>query len=152
MLIRDAIETRLSTGGDPDAEASKAGLPLRLKTERMTVRNGMMKRLASSRAFALGDRSGVLRAAQNRSGRAFRLDVRQRVIVKAMVSRHVGKGADRAAALGKHVAYLGRAGAGVEGARPWSFRPSRRRKPASCSRTPPTTFPSASSTNATEMS
>ena len=121
MLIRDAIETRLSTGGDPDAEASKAGLPLRLKTERMTVRNGMMKRLASSRAFALGDRSGVLRAAQNRSGRAFRLDVRQRVIVKAMVSRHVGKGADRAAALGKHVAYLGRAGAGVEGARPDFF-------------------------------
>ncbi|MDP3406315.1 MAG: DUF3363 domain-containing protein [Brevundimonas sp.] len=76
-----------------------------------------MKRLASSRMFALGDRSGVLRAAQNRSGRPFRLDVRQRVIVKAMVSRHMGKGAERAAALTAHVAYLGRAGAGVGGDR-----------------------------------
>jgi type IV secretory pathway VirD2 relaxase len=94
---------------------------LRLKTERMDVKNGMLKRLASSRAFALGDRSGVLKAAQNRSGRAFRLDVRQRVIVKALVSRHIGKGADRAAALAKHVVYLGRSGAGVEGARPEFF-------------------------------
>ncbi len=81
----------------------------------------MLKRLASSRAFALGNRSGVLKAAQNRSGRAFRLDVRQRVIVKALVSRHIGKGADRAAALAKHVVYLGRSGAGAEGARPAFF-------------------------------
>ncbi|MFJ6024297.1 DUF3363 domain-containing protein [Brevundimonas sp. NPDC092305] len=87
----------------------------------MSVRNGMMKRLASSRSFALGDRAGVLRAAQNRSDRPFRLDVRQRVIVKALVCRHGGKGADRAAALAKHVAYLGRSGAGVEGARPEFF-------------------------------
>ena len=121
MLIRDAVETRLSIGGDRDAAAAKARLPMSVKTERMTVRNGMLKRLASSKAFALGDRSGVLRAAQNRSGRAFRLDVRQRVIVKAMVSRHLGKGSDRAAALAKHVVYLGRSGAGVEGARPEFF-------------------------------
>ncbi|HAF80406.1 MAG TPA: type VI secretion protein, partial [Brevundimonas sp.] len=81
----------------------------------------MMKRLASSRMFALGNRSGVLRAAQNRSGRAFRLDVRQRVIVKALVSRQAGKGAERGAALAAHVAYLGRAGAGADGARPEFF-------------------------------
>ncbi|MDM8354275.1 DUF3363 domain-containing protein [Brevundimonas diminuta] len=82
---------------------------------------GMMKRLASSRMFALGDRSGVLRAAQNRSGRPFRLDIRQRVVVKALVCRHTGKGAARAVKLAAHFAYLGRAGAGVEGARPGFF-------------------------------
>ena len=117
MLIRDEIQSRLSS----DPETVRTRLPLSLKTERMNVKNGMLKRLASSRAFALGDRAGVLRAAQGRSGRAFRLDVRQHVIVKALVSRHLGKGADRAAALAKHVAYLGRAGAGEEGARPEFF-------------------------------
>jgi type IV secretory pathway VirD2 relaxase len=81
----------------------------------------MMKRLASSRMFALGDRTGVLRAAQNRSGRAFRLDVRQRVIVKALVSRHAGTGAERGGALIAHIVYLGRPGAGVDGARPDFF-------------------------------
>ncbi len=121
MLIREAMETRLSAGGDDARQAINVRLPLRLKVERDPVRTGMMKRLASSRMFALGDRTGVLRAAQNRSGRAFRLDVRQRVIVKAMVSRHTGKGADRAAALASHVAYLGRAGAGIEGERPEFF-------------------------------
>ncbi|MBU1540456.1 MAG: DUF3363 domain-containing protein [Alphaproteobacteria bacterium] len=121
MLIREAMETRLSAGGDHARQDVNLRLPLRLKVERDPVRTGMMKRLASSRMFALGDRTGVLRAAQNRSGRAFRLDVRQRVIVKAMVSRHTGKGADRAAALASHVAYLGRAGAGIEGERPQFF-------------------------------
>jgi type IV secretory pathway VirD2 relaxase len=37
------------------------------------------------------------------------------VIVKALVSRHTGRGAARAAALAAHVSYLGRAGAGTEG-------------------------------------
>jgi type IV secretory pathway VirD2 relaxase len=117
MLLREAIESRLSTGSVQDRGDLQVALPLRLRTERMNVRNGMLKRLASSRAFALGDRTGVLKAAQNRSGRAFRLDVRQRVIVKALVSRHIGKGADRGAALAKHVVYLGRYGAGAEGDR-----------------------------------
>lgn len=121
MLIREAIQGRVSAAAGQDPDAIRLSLPLRLKTERMNVRNGMLKRLAASRTFALGDRAGVLRAAQNRSGRAFRLDVRQRVIVKALVSRHVGKGPDRAAALAKHVAYLGRSGAGVDGARPAFF-------------------------------
>lgn len=121
MLIRDAIDERLTGASRQDAEALRVSLPTRLKKDRACVRNGMMQRLASSRAFALGDRSGVLKAAQNRSGRAFRLDVRQKVIVKALVSRHLGRGAERAAALGKHVAYLGRSGAGVEGQRPEFF-------------------------------
>lgn len=121
MLIREAIQSRLMEGAGQDPEAVHVRLPLSLKPDRVNVRTSMFQRLASSRAFALGDRSGVLRAAQGRSGRAFRLDVRQRVVVKALVSRHVGKGAERAAALGKHVAYLARSGAGVEGARPEFF-------------------------------
>lgn len=121
MLIREAIQSRLSAGAVMDHETVEIRLPLSLKPDRVNVRTGMFQRLASSRQFALGDRSGVLRAAQRRSGRAFRLDVRQRVIVKALVSRHMGKGVDRAAALAKHVAYLGRQGAGIEGARPEFF-------------------------------
>lgn len=121
MLIREAIQSRLSSGATQEPEAVQVRLPLSLKPDRVNVRTGLMRRLASSRAFALGDRSGVLRAAQGRSGRAFRLDVRQRVIVKALVSRHIGKGAERAAALAAHVSYLGRSGAGVEGARPEFF-------------------------------
>jgi type IV secretory pathway VirD2 relaxase len=121
MLIRQAIHDRLSEGGGGGRPDLEVRLPLRLKADRDPVRLGMMKRLASSRLFALGDRAGVLKAAGNRSGRAFRLDVRQKVIVKAMVSRHLGKGADRAAALAAHVAYLGRAGAGADGARPEFF-------------------------------
>jgi type IV secretory pathway VirD2 relaxase len=121
MLIREAIENRLTLGAAPDREGIDVRLPLSLKTDRVPVRTGMFQRLAASRQFALGDRSGVLRAAQGRSGRAFRLDVRQRVIVKALVSRHVGKAAVRAGALAAHVAYLGRSGAGVEGARPDFF-------------------------------
>ncbi|OYX58026.1 MAG: type VI secretion protein [Brevundimonas subvibrioides] len=121
MLIREEIDGRVAASSGQAADAVRVGLPLSLKTERMNVKNGMLKRLASSKAFALGNRSGVLKAAQNRSGRAFRLDIRQKVIVKALVSRHMGKGADRAAALAKHVAYLGRQGAGVEGERPEFF-------------------------------
>lgn len=117
MLIREAIQQRMSGGPSADADVPHVRLPLSLKADRVPVRTGLMKRLASSRSFTLGDRAGVLRTAQSRSGRAFRLDVRQRVIVKALVCRHLGKGADRAAALAKHVAYLGRSGAGLEGGR-----------------------------------
>ncbi|NWE53251.1 DUF3363 domain-containing protein [Brevundimonas sp. P7753] len=121
MLIREAIENRLTLGAAPDRDGVQVRLPLSLKTDRVPVRTGMFQRLAASRQFALGDRSGVLRAAQGRSGRAFRMDVRQRVIVKALVSRHVGKAAARAGSLAAHVAYLGRSGAGVEGTRPDFF-------------------------------
>lgn len=121
MLIREAIENRLTLGTASDREGVAVRLPISLKTDRVPVRTGMFQRLAASRQFALGDRSGVLRAALGRSGRAFRMDVRQRVIVKALVSRHVGKAAARAGALTAHVAYLGRSGAGVEGARPNFF-------------------------------
>ncbi len=117
MLVRDRFEELLTEAPDPDADGLRVQLPGRLKRDQCDVRTAMFIRLAASRNFALGDRAGALRAAQNRSGRAFRLDVRQRVIVKAMVSRHLGKGAARTAALAGHVVYLGRQGAGVEGDR-----------------------------------
>ena len=104
MLVRDRfadLETPVECSADAGIQVR---LPASLKRDRADVRTALFVRLAASRAFALGDRAGVLRAAQTRSGRAFRLDVRQRVIVKAMVSRHVGKGAARASALAAHVA------------------------------------------------
>ena len=121
MTVRSGIQARLEERGDREAEARRASLPTSLKSDRINVRTAMFQRLAASRLFAYGDRSGVLRTARKRSGRAFRLDVRQKVIVKAFVSRHAGKGAARAAALAAHVSYLGRAGAGAEGARPAFF-------------------------------
>lgn len=121
VLIREAIEMRLSEPSIAEDEVVRVRLPRTLKRDRTDVRVAMMQRLAASRLFALGDRTGVLKAAARRSGRAFRLDVRQRVIVKALVSKHMGRGADRGAALAKHLAYLGRSGAGEAGARPDIF-------------------------------
>lgn len=116
-LVRDAIEVRLAGPGAGEHDAGGARLPKSLKSDPTRVRTAVLRQLSASRLFALGDRAGVLRSAQKRSGRAFRLDVRQRVVVKALVSRHTGAGAVRGAALGAHLAYLGRAGAGAEGAR-----------------------------------
>ena len=121
MSTRQAIEDRLEAPVRAEADGPRPGLPLFLKTENGGVRVGLLRRLAGSRIFALGDRAGVLRAAQTRSGRPFRLDVRQKVIVKALVSRHTGRGAARAVALAKHVVYLGRSGAGRDGERPAFF-------------------------------
>ena len=120
MLVRDRIallQEEVRKGLPPGCQP---GLPVRLKSDQ-GVRPALLKRLAASRNFALGDRSGVLSAAQRRSGHGFRLDVRQRVVVKALVSRHVGRGGSRSAALAAHVAYLGRRGAGQEGERPDFF-------------------------------
>ncbi|WP_309645172.1 DUF3363 domain-containing protein [Phenylobacterium sp.] len=117
MLIRDAVEDRLRARSAENSGPAGDPLPRAMKSDPVVVRTALFRRLAASRAFALGDRAGVLSAAQRRSGRVFRLDVRQRVVVKAMVSRHVGVAAARGAALARHVSYLGRGGAGVEGAK-----------------------------------
>lgn len=121
MLTRDAIDVRLSqTPGDRPPKRI-ARLPRALKSDPMSARTSMLQRLAASRLFAYGDRAGVLSAAGRRSGRPFRLDVRQRVIVKALVSRHAGHGAMRGTALAAHVAYLGRSGAGLDESPPSFF-------------------------------
>jgi type IV secretory pathway VirD2 relaxase len=121
MLVRDAVQSRVSDGPARLGDGPDVELPLRLKPDRLGVKVRLLRRLSSARAFSLGQQAGVLRNAQNRSGCAFRPDVRQRVIVKALVSRHAGRGAERSAALARHLTYLGRAGAGVEGARPEFF-------------------------------
>lgn len=120
MLIRDAIDARLSKASNTARPPRIARLPRTLKSDPLAARTAILQRLAASRLFALGDRAGVLSAAQQRSGRPFRLEVRQRVVVKALVSRHAGRGAARAAALTAHISYLGRVGAGLE-ARAASF-------------------------------
>lgn len=122
MLVRDAIEEK--QGFAPSQRLRDAGvvsLPRTLKHDSASARLGLLQRLAASRLFARGDRSGSLRSAQARSGRPFRFDVRQRVIVKALISRHLGRGAERSAALGRHIVYLGRQGAGELGERPEFF-------------------------------
>lgn len=122
MRVRDRVAERLAeTELKSLNDGVEVRLPTTLKRDNADVRTALFIRLSASRAFALGDRAGVLRAAQNRSGRAFRLDVRQRVIVKALVSRHVAKGSERGAALAAHVAYLSRSGAGADGSKATFF-------------------------------
>lgn len=117
MSVREMIQSRLASSLGEGAAEPLARLPPSLQRDRQPARIGMLKRLAASRTFALGQRAGALRTAQARSGRHFHLDMRQRVIVKALVARHVGAGAARGATLARHVAYLGRSGAGVDDAK-----------------------------------
>ncbi len=121
MLVRSSVEARFGGREGGEGQERVASLPRGLKGESASARSGLLRRLSASRVFSLGQRAGALRSAQARSGRPFRLDVRQRVIVKALVFRYAGAGAMRAAALLKHVSYLGRSGAGLEGARPEFF-------------------------------
>lgn len=125
MQVRTAIDARLAPASTNDVSTLRVKLPVRLRSDETSVRVAMFQRLAASRLFAYGDRSGCLRAAQRRSGRPFRLDVRQRVVVKALVSRHAGKGFARGAALSAHVSYLARAGAGADGAQAQVFGATR---------------------------
>lgn len=115
LPVGDAVWRRLTALAERTDQGLNIRLPLSLKTDPMSARVRLLQRLATSRQFALGDRSGVLRAAARRARIPFRCDVRQRVIVKALVSRHVGRGAPRAGALRAHLSYLGRPGAGEQG-------------------------------------
>lgn len=109
MLVRDLI------GRELEREPPDVKLPTALKRAGEPARTAILKRLAVSRRFALGDRSGA-----KAGSKGFRLDTAQRVVVKALVSRH-GRGPGAGAALARHVAYLGRAGAGMDEARPTFF-------------------------------
>lgn len=119
-LVGDRVRDRLIGPGGPVERAGPASLPDRLKTDSQ-VRTGLLRRVAASARFAYGDRAGALRAAQARSRRPFRLDVRQRVVVKALVSRHTAAAGRGGGALLRHARYLGRSGAGVDGGRPDFF-------------------------------
>jgi type IV secretory pathway VirD2 relaxase len=124
MSVRAALEARLLTPDQEVGSAIRARLSDCSNGDRGGVRLALLQRLAVSRLFAYGDHTGCLKAAQTRSGRAFRLDVKQRVVVKAFVSRHIGSGIARGAALAAHLAYLGRPGAGSEGHRGEFFNAS----------------------------
>jgi type IV secretory pathway VirD2 relaxase len=114
MTVRSAIEDRMSALSGAEGEGLHVRLAMNPKRDG-SVRASMLKRLSSSMRFSYGGKTGALKTAARRSGSAFRVDVRQRVIVKALVSRHMGKGAARGAALAAHIRYLGREGAGHEG-------------------------------------
>lgn len=114
MTVRSAIEDRMSALSATADDGLQVRLAMSLKRDG-SVRASMLKRLSSTMRFSYGAKAGALKNAARRSGSAFRLDVRQRVIVKALVSRHMGKGMARAGALAAHVCYLGREGAGQEG-------------------------------------
>lgn len=114
MTVRSILEDRMSALSGSGGDDLQVRLATSLKRDG-SVRTSMLKRLSSSMRFCYGARAGALKTAARRSGSAFRVDVRQRVIVKALVSRHMGKGAARGAALAAHVRYLGRDGAGHEG-------------------------------------
>ena len=116
MSVRGAIELRQASLSSSSDAMIDVWLPTHLKRD-VGVRASMLKRLSSTMRFSHGARTGALKTAARRSGSAFRLDVRQRVIVKALVSRHVGRGAARGRALAAHVRYLGREGAGERASR-----------------------------------
>lgn len=107
MTVRSTIEDRMSALSGVEDDGLRVRLATSLKRDG-SVRSSMLKRLSSSRRFSYGAKAG-------RSGSSFRVDVRQRVIVKALVSRHLGKGLARGKALAAHVRYLGRDGAGQDG-------------------------------------
>ncbi|MFK0300625.1 hypothetical protein ACIQTU_15560 [Brevundimonas sp. NPDC090276] len=114
MNVRSILEDRMSALSGSGGDDLQVRLATSLKRDG-SVRSSMLKRLSSSMRFSYGARAGALKTAARRSGSVFRVDVRQRVIVKALVSRHLGKGMARAGALAAHVSYLGREGAGHEG-------------------------------------
>lgn len=118
MLVREQIVARMDRAPSGEAGAGKPELrlPEALKPAREDARGGILRRLAASRRFALGDRASGPRSGAPR----VRLDLSQRVIVKALVSRHA-MGASRGEALARHVAYLGRQGAGRDGVRATFF-------------------------------
>ena len=114
MTVRSIIEDRMSALSGSDGDGHQIRLAASQKGDG-SVRISMLKRLSSSMRFSYGAKAGALKTAANRSGSAFRADVRQRVIVKALVSRHLGTGLARGKALAAHVRYLGRDGAGQDG-------------------------------------
>lgn len=113
MLVRDFMEERL-TARPQAAEPPDVALPKSLRRAGEPVRTQILVKLAANRRFALGDRSGAA------GRRPMHIDASQRVVVKALVSRRFGRSAG-AGVLGRHVAYLGRAGAGEDSARPTFF-------------------------------
>ena len=109
MLVRDGIDHRLSVRPG-QAEPPEVRLPTYLPNAHDGARIAILSRLSANRRFAFGARAGSGGLA------GLRLDLRQRVVVKALVSRHA-RGRTGRSALARHVAYLGREGTGPKGPR-----------------------------------
>ncbi|QBQ47312.1 DUF3363 domain-containing protein [Brevundimonas naejangsanensis] len=110
MTVRGAVEARLVSLAAERPDGPEPRLPTSFRPD-APVRAALLRRLFASPRVGLGTKAGSAR----RSAVGFRLDTRQRVIVKALVSRHCGARALRGAALAAHVRYLGRQGAGRSG-------------------------------------
>jgi type IV secretory pathway VirD2 relaxase len=110
--VRDRIALRL--------ERSSAGVGHRLVARggSLSVRSGLAKRLGFAKLFGRGGGAGRQSGARGRPS-AFHVSARQRVVVKAFVARHKGRGTAVAGkALATHLRYLARDGAGLDGTYP----------------------------------
>lgn len=112
MTVRSAVEARQFALSMADPDGPDLGLPIGFRRDQ-PVRTALLKRFAAGPRFSFGNKSGRLRASAGRSDPAFRTGVRQRVMVKVFVSRHLGS--TGGAALAAHVRYLGRESAGRHG-------------------------------------
>lgn len=115
MAVRDLLHAAYDAATRD--ERLRVALPNRLNTEnRRDARAVLLKGLSTTARMARGMKSG----ATGNAGRALPVSSRQRVIVKALVSKH-GATAAAKGALKAHVSYLQRDGAGEDGAKAEAF-------------------------------
>lgn len=115
MAVRDDLHAAFNAATRD--ERLRVALPNRLNTEsRRDARTVLLKGLTTTARMTRGMKSG----AAGRAGRALPASLKQRVIVKALVSKH-GATAAAKGALKAHVSYLQRDGAGEDGAKAQAF-------------------------------
>lgn len=119
MLVWQAIHARLS--GGPDSDGLDFDLPRGLKTDRVSTRVTLLRRIRMHRARPPGGRDDGSKGLMGDDRRTSSSGTRQRVIVRGLVSVHAGQGSRRLDALKNHIRYLGRSGARYEGERPIFF-------------------------------
>jgi type IV secretory pathway VirD2 relaxase len=119
MLVWQAINTRLSSGNDNDG--LDVELPRGLKTDRLSTRVTLLRRIRMHRARATGGRDDGHKGRTGADRLVSTSAPRQRVIVRGLASAHAGQGSRRLDALKNHIRYLGRSGARYEGERPIFF-------------------------------
>jgi hypothetical protein len=115
MAVRDLLHDAFDAATRD--ERLRVALPSRMGNEsRRDARTVLLKGLSSTMRMSRGVKSG----AAKKAGSALPVSTKQRVIVKALVSRH-GATAAAKGALKAHVSYLQRDGAGADGAKAEAF-------------------------------
>lgn len=115
MAVRDDLHAAFDSATRD--ERMRVALPNRLNTEsRRDARTVLLKGLSTTARMVHRMKSG----AAGKAGRALPVSAKQRVIVKALVSKH-GATAAAKSALKAHVSYLQRDGAGEDGAKAEAF-------------------------------